>query len=308
MNDTAKPKNAPWIQRIEIWGLWGKYDIKWELDPRVNILIGINGSGKSTILRGLARSLKGAGGAHVNCIDAVLSDGSKAGYLPSPNGSHPVPLKSRTVDYISTFDTLIRSMDKVKIYIRDIATELDAELFELINGYHRYQVKLSKRVEKLFLQSDQIDAKKRRDEIFGKKNLFTQNINRLFSQTNKVMDSDEEERVIFRQGDTTLTPYQLSAGEKQLLLILLKVLLQDNKPALLIMDEPEISMHLEWQEQLIDMILQLNENVQLIIATHSPAIMMKGWLDKATEMHEISKSRERYSTESSNLIPIHERL
>lgn len=122
------------------------------------------------------------------------------------------------------------------------------------------------------------------------------------------MDSDEEERVIFRQGDTTLTPYQLSAGEKQLLLILLKVLLQDNKPALLIMDEPEISMHLEWQEQLIDMILQLNENVQLIIATHSPAIMMKGWLDKATEMHEISKSRERYSTESSNLIPIHERL
>lgn len=179
MNDTAKPKNAPWIQRIEIQGLWGKYDIKWELDPRVNILIGINGSGKSTILRGLARSLKGAGGAHVNCINAVLSDGSKAGYRPSPIGKYPVPLKSRTVDYISTFDTLIRSMDKVKIYIRDIATELDAELFELINGYHRYQVKLSKRVEKLFLQSDQIDAKKRRDEIFGKKNLFTQNIVRV---------------------------------------------------------------------------------------------------------------------------------
>ncbi len=38
--------------------------------------------------------------------------------------------------------------------------------------------------------------------------------------------------------------------------------------------------------------LQLNENVQVIIATHSPAIMMKGWLDKATEMHEITKSSE----------------
>jgi predicted ATP-dependent endonuclease of OLD family len=38
------------LERIEIKNLWGEVDIDWQLDPLVNILIGINGSGKTTIL------------------------------------------------------------------------------------------------------------------------------------------------------------------------------------------------------------------------------------------------------------------
>jgi len=38
------------LERIEIKNLWGEVDIDWQLDPKVNILIGINGSGKTTIL------------------------------------------------------------------------------------------------------------------------------------------------------------------------------------------------------------------------------------------------------------------
>ena len=39
-----------YISKIEIKGLWGKYDLEWNLQPDVNVLSGINGSGKSTIL------------------------------------------------------------------------------------------------------------------------------------------------------------------------------------------------------------------------------------------------------------------
>ena len=43
-------KQANYIRRIEITGLWGRYDIAWDLNPEVNILSGINGVGKTTIL------------------------------------------------------------------------------------------------------------------------------------------------------------------------------------------------------------------------------------------------------------------
>lgn len=44
---------ATYIERIEIEGLWGRFDVDWKLNPDVNILIGKNGTGKTTILRAI---------------------------------------------------------------------------------------------------------------------------------------------------------------------------------------------------------------------------------------------------------------
>ena len=44
---------------------------------------------------------------------------------------------------------------------------------------------------------------------------------------------------------------------------------------------------------LIGMIRELNPNVQLILTTHSPAVIMEGWLDAVTEVEEISTEIER---------------
>jgi ABC-type molybdenum transport system ATPase subunit/photorepair protein PhrA len=61
------------IEKIEIKGLWGKYHIEWHLNPDVNILAGINGSGKSTILNIIAGVLTGGNfvGEVDNWIDEV---------------------------------------------------------------------------------------------------------------------------------------------------------------------------------------------------------------------------------------------
>ena len=85
-----------------------------------------------------------------------------------------------------------------------------------------------------------------------------------------------------------LVPYQLSSGEKQMLAILLTVLVEDQQNYVLFMDEPEVSMHIEWQQRLIDLILQLNPNVQIILTTHSPAVVMNGWMDHVTEVSDIT--------------------
>lgn len=98
-----------------------------------------------------------------------------------------------------------------------------------------------------------------------------------------------ENEIRFEQIGETLMPYQLSSGEKQMLVILLTVLIEDGQNYVLFMDEPEVSLHVEWQKRLIDLILELNPNVQIILTTHSPAVIMNGWLDNVTEVSEITE-------------------
>ena len=109
----------------------------------------------------------------------------------------------------------------------------------------------------------------------------------LFSDTGKKIVRTANE-IFFTQIGETLVPYQLSSGEKQMLVILLTVLIQDNRNCVLFMDEPEVSLHIEWQKRLIDMVLELNPNVQIILTTHSPAVVMNGWVDNVTEVSDIT--------------------
>lgn len=79
----------------------------------------------------------------------------------------------------------------------------------------------------------------------------------------------------------------LSAGEKQLLYILLTVFLMDDKPTVLLMDEPELSLHIEWQEKLIKSIRLLNPKCQIILTTHSPSIFVSGWESKLVYIEDL---------------------
>lgn len=65
----------------------------------------------------------------------------------------------------------------------------------------------------------------------------------------------------------------LSSGEKQLLIILGEALLQTENVWVYIADEPELSLHVRWQEQLIASIRRVNAKAQIIVATHSPDIV-----------------------------------
>ena len=63
----------------------------------------------------------------------------------------------------------------------------------------------------------------------------------------------------------------LSSGEKHALLILLRAVYMERDPILI--DEPEISMHVDWQKDLIPSLQSVAKDAQLIVATHSPEIM-----------------------------------
>ena len=269
-------KQAEYIKKIDIKGLWGRKNISWNLQPDVNILSGINGIGKSTILNNSINKLKRAEGA--------LSNEPKAGvsFIFEPADATFIKF-----DVIRSFDRpLINAGLLEKIGNQHVKTELDWQLYQLQRRYLDYQVNIGNRIIELLTSGNPEDQTKAA-EVSRPKAKFQNLIDELFIETDKRIIRKSNE-IQFEQNGEILSPYQLSSGEKQMLVILLTVLVQDNERRTLFMDEPEVSLHVEWQQKLISLILQLNPNVQIILTTHSPAVIMNGWMDAVTEVSDIT--------------------
>ena len=192
-------------------------------------------------------------------------------------------------DYITTTDDELIALETArKISDENVTTSLDLKLHDLQVEYLNYQVNIGKKIRELSKLKTknpqvQIEALQRPQEDFWNM------IDSLFAATHKKVDRDNN-RVTFLLNNAQILPSQLSSGEKQIIIILLSALIQDKQPTVMFLDEPEVSLHVDWQETLIDNIRLLNPNVQLIIATHSPSIIVNGWGGHVTQMDKILKT------------------
>lgn len=268
---------AEYIRRIEIEALWGRKHIIWDLRRDVNILSGINGIGKSTILNRAAAQLDHLAGIDVKAKDI---DGVKMTFYPE---------EATTVhfDVIRSFDRpLFHSNLAEKMADKNVKTELDWQLYQLQRRYLDYQVNIGNRIIELLSSGDE-EGHRKAAEVSYPKRRFQDLTDELFSETGKKIIRSKNE-IVFDQEGRELLPYRLSSGEKQMLVILLTVLVQDKQPCVLLMDEPEVSLHIEWQQRIISIIREMNPHAQIILTTHSPAMIMGGWMDAVTEVTDIT--------------------
>ena len=272
-------KQADYIKRIEIKGIWGWKNIAWDLRPDVNILSGINGIGKSTIVNKSVSSLRLLSGGELDC----QSMPENVHFIFSPKDASCIRF-----DVIRSLDRpLLNAGLMQKVADEHVRTELDWQLYQLQRRYLDYQVNIGNRIIDLLTEGTP-ESQQRAAQVSQPKKKFQDMIDSLFRETGKKIDRKSNEIIIEQDGDRLL-PYQLSSGEKQMLVILLTVLVQDGQPCALFMDEPEISLHIEWQQQLIKLIRDLNPHVQIILTTHSPAVIMNGWMDAVTEVSDITE-------------------
>ena len=269
-------KQANYIRRIEIDGLWGRFNIAWDLRPDVNILSGINGVGKTTILNRSVNYLEELSGEMKNGVKQgvhIYFDDPEATYIP--------------YDVIRSYDRpLVMGDFTARMADKNVKSELDWQLYLLQRRYLDYQVNIGNKMIELLAGN----TEKGREEAAGlslAKKRFQDQIDELFSYTRKKIDRKRNDIAFYQDGELLL-PYKLSSGEKQMLVILLTVLVQDNEHYVLFMDEPEAVRQIEWQQKFIAMIRELNPNVQIILTTHSPALIMEGWLDAVTEVSDIT--------------------
>lgn len=270
------------ISNISVNALWGYRTIVWDnVDPKVNILVGPNGSGKSTFLRVLNSVLSYS----VKDLDKVVSDvrldlqGYKVNYYNSGRNevSSDFGKIKVNVEYINTFDVPTAKKSKYS----QLMQELDRIVYQHNNAelsFYDYRMM-------------SLNYPEKRQEIEENITTLFGIIDKFFLPSGKHIELDKENnRLVFvlEANDYKIQLDQLSSGEKQLLIILFRVFLMQKKSYILLMDEPEISLHIDWQAQLIDAIQTLSPNAQIILSTHSPSIFADGWGDKLVFMDEIT--------------------
>ncbi|GAB6139277.1 hypothetical protein JCM14076_00060 [Methylosoma difficile] len=286
------------IKEVKIEGIYGHKNFSWELDEDINILLGKNGSGKSTILKLIYACITNNKAIfdyfenpYVTLVIEKKYEDEKARDFTITNSNFSSNIDAQMVN---TFDSTLS--------IKSVGTELDANLDNLIKifGEHIRVLKsnLDNETKNLAIEIDGIinnissatdkdltrfkslktEIDKIKEEKFKKLTIFNKEINSFYKDTNKFIEVDKEMplevKMNSNDGITNIDTNKLSSGEKQLLIIFLTVVLQGEKAFILLMDEPESSLHVEWQSILLDSLKQLNDNIQIIIATHNPLLVL----------------------------------
>lgn len=165
---------------------------------------------------------------------------------------------------------------------KDAQSKLDNHFIHVGEAYKEYEnsntfgfehikaLVLNSRIDKIIDEWTKYNEKKRK--IYEPREMFFTILGDLF-QRKKVSVGNNNEIKIETQSGKVLHMNSLSSGEKQLLIVLGQALLQNKKEWVYIADEPELSLHVKWQDCLVDNIRKLNPNAQIIFATHSPDIV-----------------------------------
>ena len=127
-------------------------------------------------------------------------------------------------------------------------------------------------------------------DIYSEMNQFTSTLKEFIPDKSFSISSGEL-KVSSTEGDSEEIPIaKLSSGEKQLIILLAEALLQRGRHYVYLADEPELSLHIDWQRKIIPAIKKLNQNAQIIAATHSPEVASK-YRDNIIDMKGVINGR-----------------
>ncbi|WP_104901849.1 AAA family ATPase [Nostoc sp. 'Peltigera membranacea cyanobiont' N6] len=142
------------------------------------------------------------------------------------------------------------------------------------------------------------DVEKKLDvftEIATKINLLKKIINNKFSY--KEINFSKEKGFRFTtlyksslSDSKTLSPTDLSSGEQHELVLLYELLFKVQPNSLVLIDEPELSLHVGWQVQFLKDLQEITKlaHLDILLATHSPDIIQDRW-DLTVELKGLGK-------------------
>lgn len=116
------------------------------------------------------------------------------------------------------------------------------------------------------------------DKLYEPINNFLNAVNEFYIESKKELTIDSVGQMTIKRPSGVKSSIDgLSSGEKQLLIIFAHIFINEhpNRGKIFIIDEPELSLHLRWQERFSAKIFELESQNQFIFATHSPEIIAR---------------------------------
>lgn len=195
--------------------------------------------------------------------------------------------------------SLLSSFDQTILDSQKIAGEKENNdrtyLDKLLTSYISYR---NSRVSQILINSLSRGAQEGKSErghrvtISGKDAqyiiLFNEALKDFFGENYQIKAGMESQITMISKKTNEEIAYQdLSLGEKEMLLLIVFISNTYDEPVLVWLDEPDLGLHVDWQENLIACLRRLNPNIQLFVSTHAPS-MVEGNQERVKEMSEIT--------------------
>ena len=202
---------------------------------------------------------------------------TKNKYIKLQEELKTITTKEQKQDHIKYFDNLIKKVEKSLKNISDSKGRLPADLL----GAYIELIRISKLIKLHEKMNRSIE------ELKLPINLFLNNA------------KDKKKLVVTPHGHLSFTTNYtgkevsleyLSSGEKQIVTLFANLIFKVKRDnfTIFLVDEPELSLHLSWQNKLVETIRKINDNMQIVFATHSPEIIGK-YDEKVFELQKMYK-------------------
>lgn len=197
-------------------------------------------------------------------------------------------------EVLKSKEVYIKTLIEIGVYDVNLQNKIEQFFVEFEDAYNDYQSRSNNKKTGIkvdfawqyaeFLKIKSIaelakENEKIKEVVRRPKEVFIEVINDFFisSGSDKKIMVNSEGQVYFDTHSQKLKLQDLSSGEKQLIITFTSLIfgLKGKNKGIFIVDEPEASLHLEWQSKFVPAILKANENIQLIFATHSPELIGK---------------------------------
>lgn len=189
-----------------------------------------------------------------------------------------VPSESEIIERLSRLEERRLSLAKVSLLDSARDTSMNVPLGETINPSRRLDVH-TRNVLELYIE----DTEGKLEELVSMEsrlNLFVNILNkRLVSSRKKVFVDKEKGYCILLPNGGEIPLENLSSGEQHEIVMLYELLFRTTTGSLVVIDEPELSLHITWQQKFLEDVLEIAKitGLKMLIATHSPDIISNRW-------------------------------
>ena len=198
-------------------------------------------------------------------------------YNKTENQNYNSKIISRSFGKLKIFPKIIYVPTEINFEeIKKAQTNLKKE-YSFINIVDSYEIKdipsyIATRISKVANEEEDLTMGQVRKKVFAEINGIFE-ILELDVKLSEISKDENSMPIFTDSSGKKFGINELSSGEKQLFLRTLAIKMLEPENSIIMIDEPELSLHPKWQQKIIDVYKKIGKNNQIILATHSPHIL-----------------------------------